>query len=143
MYRVLFLLIIPIGMMDCIAQQATMGDIPPAAKKMKNRASLTGEKMGAVAELYREKCVTCHGRTGASDGPLASRLSTEPANFTNARMMDRWKDGALFWVITKGRSPMPAYQVEVSEIDRWQLVKYVRYLTWRSQYRYLGVRQTR
>jgi mono/diheme cytochrome c family protein len=117
------------------AQQPTVWDAPPAAKKMKNRVSLTGEKVEAVAKLYDRKCAACHGAKGASNGPAAASLAEAPANFTNAKAMAKVKDGELFWKITTGRSPMPGYGAELPETDRWQLVNYVRDLTRRSEYR--------
>jgi mono/diheme cytochrome c family protein len=111
--------------------------------KMKNPVAFTGEKLDAVAKVFDEKCVVCHGEKGASNGPEASSLPKEPANFTNIKVMAKAKDGELFWKISKGRSPMPGYEAELSETERWQLVNYVRVLTRRSQYRYLGVRRNR
>ena len=81
-------------------------------------------------------------RKGNSNGPGAASLSKEPADFTNVKTMQKIKDGELFWKISTGRAPMPSYATELSETDRWQMVNYVRYLTQRSEYRYLGVRRT-
>jgi mono/diheme cytochrome c family protein len=143
MHKVLCLLVIPIELAICSAQQPTVWDVPAAAKKMKNPVSFTGEKLSAIAKLYDEKCASCHGDKGASNGPAAKALSKEPANFTDSKAMERTKEGELFWKIGKGRAPMPGYEAELSETDRWQLVRYVRYLTGRSQYRYLGVKRAR
>jgi len=65
-------------------------------------------------------------------------LPQKPANFTDETMMRRVTDGELFWKITKGRSPMPPWQGRLSEAQRWELVNYLRMLTMRAQYRYLG-----
>lgn len=49
-------------------------------------AALTGVAAcsgGALDEgglLFRQNCVTCHGRTGAGDGPMADKLPVRPAN---------------------------------------------------------------
>ncbi len=32
------------------------------------------------AELFAQHCVSCHGATGAGDGPVASELATPPAD---------------------------------------------------------------
>jgi mono/diheme cytochrome c family protein len=142
-FRIVPLFTIPIALGICAAQQPTVWEVPPDARRLKNRVSLTGEALPAVARLYDEKCVACHGVKGASNGPAAPSLSTAPANFTNAKAMGKTKDGELFWKIAKGRSPMPGYETELPEADRWQLVNYVRYLTRRSEYGYLGVTRTR
>ncbi len=142
MYRTLPLLFLPVALTICLAQQSAVWDAPPEARKLKNKVSLTGEKMDAVGKLYVEKCVACHGLKGNSAGPEAGTLAKEPADFTDVKMMSKIKDGELFWKISTGHPPMPGYGTELSETDRWQLVNYVRYLTERSQYRYLGVRRT-
>jgi mono/diheme cytochrome c family protein len=134
---------IPLALTISTAQQPTVWAVPPEAKKLKNPASLTGEQVAGLAELYNEKCVACHGVKGASNGPAAATLSKAPANFTNSKAMGKAKDGELFWKISKGRSPMPGYEAELSETARWQLVNYVRYLTRRSEYGYLGVTRSR
>ena len=135
------LFIIPIAVSICLAQQQpTAWDAPPEAKKLKNKVSLTGEKIDGVAMIYREKCVSCHGESGKSNVPASTTLAIEPADLTNAKVMNKIKDGELFWKISKGRPPMPGFEAGLSETDRWQLVNYVRYLTKVSEYRYLGRR---
>ena len=37
-------------------------------------------------------------------------------------------DGEIFWQITHGRSPMPAFQGKLTDTERWQLVDYIRSL---------------
>jgi len=64
-------------------------------KEDEKPVSLTGEKLSAIAKLYDEKCASCHGDQGASNGPAAKALSKEPANFTDSKAMERTKDGAL------------------------------------------------
>src|SRR5271165_667967 len=96
------LLIIPIALTICLAQQTTEWNAPPEAKKLKNKVSLVGEKIDGVARIYREKCVSCHGETGKSNGPAA--------DLTNNKVMGKIKDGELFWKIGKGRAPMPGFE---------------------------------
>jgi mono/diheme cytochrome c family protein len=35
-------------------------------------------------------------------------------------------DGELFWQISRGRLPMPAFEDKLSEEARWQVVDYIR-----------------
>jgi mono/diheme cytochrome c family protein len=37
-------------------------------------------------------------------------------------------DGEIFYQISQGRKPMPAFKKRLSEEERWQLVLYVRSL---------------
>lgn len=40
------------------------------------------EAQSAAETLYVENCVSCHGSTGQGDGPVATSLSTKPADLT-------------------------------------------------------------
>jgi hypothetical protein len=40
--------------------------------------------------------------------------------------MRRRTDGELYWQITRGRLPMPAFEDKLSDLERWQLVDYIR-----------------
>ena len=40
--------------------------------------------------------------------------------------MTRMTDGELFWKISEGHRPMPAFKNKLSEEERWQLVDYIR-----------------
>jgi mono/diheme cytochrome c family protein len=112
---------------------------PEPAVKVKNPVKTTPEGLTAAARLYRQNCVICHGKTGASNGPAASSLPQKPANFTDASMMRKATDGELFWKMSTGRAPMPSWQDKLSETERWQLVNYLRTLTRRGEYKYLGI----
>jgi mono/diheme cytochrome c family protein len=35
-------------------------------------------------------------------------------------------DGEIFWKITTGRRPMPGFQNQLSDVQRWQLVNLLR-----------------
>ena len=50
-----------------------------------------------------------------------------PGNLSDSKL---WKqsDGALFWKISEGKTPMPSFQETYTEEQRWQLVDYVRTL---------------
>ena len=44
------------------------------------------------------------------------------------RSVKKQSDGALFWKLTEGKAPMPAYDKTLSETDRWQVINYLRTL---------------
>jgi mono/diheme cytochrome c family protein len=111
---------------------------PSQAKELRNRVAVTAKGLKSAAKLYQQNCVICHGKTGASNGPAAESLPQKPANFTDEKMMRKATDGELFWKITTGRAPMPSWEDRLSETQRWQLVNYLRMLTMRAQYKYLG-----
>ena len=76
-------------------------------------------------KLYNQMCAVCHGAKGKGDGVAGAALNPKPTNFTSASVQAQ-TDGAIFWKITEGRSPMASYKTILKEEQRWQLVNYLR-----------------
>ena len=100
--------------------------VPEAAKNVKNPVKSTPKAVASGEELFRENCMICHGKTGAGNGPTSKTLTIKPANFTDAKMMDKMTDGEIFWKMSNGRGAMPAWEGQLSETERWELVDYIR-----------------
>lgn len=96
------------------------------ARKLANPVPATAAALSAGKQVYEHHCQSCHGAAGDGKGQRAQNLSVIPSDFTNARKMARTTDGELFWVTTKGRRPMPAFEKKLSDEERWQVVDYVR-----------------
>ena len=99
---------------------------PEEANKLKNPVPADKASLTAAKSIYLEKCAQCHGEGGKGDGPEAPMYSVQPADFTDAHMMGEMTEGEIFWKISEGRKPMPAFKLQLSEEQRWQLVNYVR-----------------
>jgi mono/diheme cytochrome c family protein len=84
----------------------------------------------AGQRLYAEHCGACHGPAGRGNGPAMPPLS-HPAPDLGAPDVQRQPDGALFWKLTTGNSPMPGWNA-LPERDRWHLVNYLRSLARRG-----------
>jgi mono/diheme cytochrome c family protein len=122
------------------AQQVKQPWVAPAsASAVKNPVKPSPSGMADAEHLFQQNCVICHGKTGASNGPAAGSLPQKPANFTDAQMMKKATDGELYWKMTTGRAPMPSWQDRLSETQRWELVNYLRELTKKGHYKYLGI----
>lgn len=125
---VLFLVIL-LGQRMANAQgDVTPWEAPEDAKKIENPVKVTPNGLKQAAQIFQENCVPCHGKTGVGDGPAASSLTPKPANFTDAKLMSKATDGELFWKMSNGRGPMPAWKDQLSDTQRWQLVNYLRTL---------------
>ena len=121
------------------AQQIKQPWVAPAsASSVQNPLKPSPEGLKQAEQLYRQNCVICHGKKGASNGPAAASLPQKPADFTDTQTMKKATDGELFWKMTTGRAPMPSWQDRLSETQRWELVNYLRELAKKGQYRYLG-----
>jgi len=102
--------------------------IPAAEAQKKSPVAANESSLAAGQKIYSKTCATCHGKTGDADGPAVIELNIHPAKLSDPQVAKE-SDGALFWKITTGKKPMPAYGKRISETDRWNLVNYVRTLS--------------
>jgi mono/diheme cytochrome c family protein len=97
-----------------------------AAHSMANPVPATPAVLAAAKSNYDSHCASCHGSTGNGKGDKAQGLWSAPTDFRNAAQMGRRTDGDLYWVTMKGNWPMPAFEKQLTELQRWQLVDYIR-----------------
>lgn len=103
-----------------------LSPVSHAAKK--NPIAPTTGSVAAGQKIYSKTCALCHGKSGDADGPAVIELNIHPARLSDPQV-DTESDGTLFWKITTGKKPMPAYGKRLSETDRWNLVNYIRTLS--------------
>jgi mono/diheme cytochrome c family protein len=100
---------------------------PAAEAQKKNPVASTESTLAAGQKIYSKTCVMCHGKSGDADGPAVIELNIHPAKLSDPQLATE-PDGSLFWKITTGKKPMPAYGKRLSETDRWNLINYIRTL---------------
>jgi mono/diheme cytochrome c family protein len=100
--------------------------VPAYEKQRKNPIAPSEAVLQAARAIYLDKCANCHGETGKGDGADAMMYDPGPADFTDAKHMNSLTDGEIFYQISAGRKPMPAFWKRLSEQQRWQLVLLVR-----------------
>ena len=99
---------------------------PEKARLLRNPFPATPQTIGMGMSTYADHCESCHGEDGNGKGERAEKLSVAPTDFSDAHTMTRMIDGELFWKISQGHRPMPAFRDKLSDEDRWQLVDYIR-----------------
>lgn len=99
---------------------------PAAAKNLKNPFPASTAALETASTDYAARCQNCHGPNGDGRGERAERLSIAPADFRDAHAMRLRTDGELFWIITEGHKPMPAFRGTMTDEQRWHLVDFVR-----------------
>jgi len=107
-------------------EQSKPWAVPEEFKQLKNPLLPSDSNLSAARQLYREQCEQCHGKTGKGDGPQAWMQKPAPADLTDAAHMAHVTDGEMFFQITEGRRPMPAFKSRITEDQRWQLVLFLR-----------------
>lgn len=121
------LLIIGFFGMTNLVQAQTAWVAPKEADQLKNAFVGKEDAIKKGKKLYAQNCTICHGNKGKGDGMAGAALKPKPANFTLESVQSQ-TDGAIFWKMSEGRSPMAAYKGILSEEQRWQLVAYIRTL---------------
>lgn len=108
------------------AQTSSIWNAPQWAQQLKNPVPAITD-LKNVKMLYLSNCAPCHGSSGKGDGIAAAALHPKPADHTSAAVQKE-TDGSLYWKISQGHSPMPSYKQALSDVQRWQLVNYIRTL---------------
>jgi mono/diheme cytochrome c family protein len=116
------LMILLIGLGYAVSDWSTMAK----ARRLKNPVPATPAVMAQAKQLYQLHCQSCHGANGDGHGEKAPELSVAPGDFTDVSKMRNVSDGELYWQITYGRLPMPAFKDKINEEERWALVDYIR-----------------
>lgn len=79
---------------------------------------------------YQINCAVCHGEGGKGDGPAAGK-GIYPPPLVGASAEGR-SDGYIWGIMRNGRGAMPSYN-RIEELDRWDVVNYVRGLQGKYQ----------
>lgn len=109
--------------------QSRLWIVPEAAKRVKNPLPLTPGALQSARALFGDQCVECHGDSGKGDGPQAKMYEPRPHDLTDSGHIATVTDGELFYRISEGHKPMPAYKNRLTEQQRWQLVLLIRSLS--------------
>ena len=111
---------------EAIAQSKTWC-APKEANDVKNPLAGNTDILKYAKVIYTTYCDPCHGNKGKGDGIAAAGLAIKPADHTSDKVQEQ-TDGALYWMITQGHSPMPSYKTVLIDNQRWELVNYIRTL---------------
>ncbi len=104
--------------------QAQEWTAPERASKRANPVPASPASLAKGKAVYLKQCNSCHGLSGAGDGPKAKDLAKKVAAL--APGIGKQSDGALFWKITEGKKPMPSFETDLSPDEIWEVIHYIR-----------------
>ncbi len=112
-------------------------DTPPQPIEVGQEPPVTPVTIAEGKQLYAKmQCFKCHGETGKGDGPSAATLKDSwdypitVRDFTTGIYLGGPTDRDLYLRFTTGMTgtPMPSYQEQLTDEQRWHLVHYVQSL---------------
>lgn len=107
------------------------GNDQAAADSIDNPITPARENLEYGKTMYETTCVVCHGGQGKGQGYVVPPYP-QPTDLTGSRARNL-TDGQLYRVITHGQGRMWGYKNQLTRMERWAVVNYVRALQ-RSQY---------
>jgi mono/diheme cytochrome c family protein len=113
---------VPIGGRD------VAGEDPPYDRNQfrVNPVALDDSSLARGERTFLRVCAPCHGKTLVGDGPVAAKFMPPPdllAQATRER-----KDGFLYSYIRFGGIVMPSYGAQVTALEAWNVVNYLRHM---------------
>ncbi len=95
-------------------------------KARKNLVPFTDGSVERGKKLFASQCAMCHGATGDGKGEVAKDMNVTLPDFTKPATLQKRTDGELFKILSLGNEAMPPQDKRMSEIHRWQIIRFLR-----------------
>jgi hypothetical protein len=95
---------------------------PPDKMNKVSPFKFTVETKKKGAMVFQRNCISCHGTPGKNNFMNLNPPPGDPAT----DKFQKQKDGSLFYKITTGRSPMPAFKDVLTDEERWDVISFIR-----------------
>ncbi len=118
---------VPRGFMPILATTPEQG-----GNDLVDPLPVTAQALERGRNMFDIHCAVCHDKLGTGKTWLDSTYVVQPANLQSSTLRDA-SDGFLYWVVSNGFGTMPGYAADISQYDRWAIVRYIRSLQ-RSQH---------
>ena len=107
----------------CLNSFADSWNIPANESAKNSYIQFTGATAKEGEAIYTENCMSCHGNPGKGNG--LKTFKPAPPDLSGTVSQKR-TDGDLFYIITKGKMIMPAFETILSEDLRWKVISFIR-----------------
>ena len=121
------------GMQPPVPGTVARGYLPTATGTQDASATLvnplprTKEVFAQGRKVYTNRCEVCHGALANGAGSLTAAYGAKPANLQAQQFRD-YPDGKIYWAIVNGKNAMPSHAADLTDVQRWSVVHYVRAL---------------
>ena len=117
------------------ATAAARPETPADFKDKKNALNGNADAIKAGEGLFKAQRVSCHGAEADGNSDAGRALKPQAGNL-RAADFQAMSDGYIFWRVSKGGiganisgSAMQAFETQLSEDQRWQIIAYLRSLS--------------
>jgi mono/diheme cytochrome c family protein len=76
-------------------------------------------------KIFSTFCAPCHGAGGLGDGTVVRKGFPPPPSLFAAKAVNM-KEGQMFHILTYGQGNMPSLSSQLSRLDRWRVIAFVR-----------------
>jgi high-affinity iron transporter len=86
----------------------------------------SGASLERGAEVFRQRCASCHGDAGRGDGPAARGLTPPPADLGDAKVMGAKTRVDIYRQLLLGvaGTAMPSFERTLPDDDRWAVAAF-------------------
>jgi hypothetical protein len=89
---------------------------------------LVGKDSLEASRLFNINCAICHGAKGDGNGPLSTSGKIGAIANLTLDLYVAMADGTMYHSINYGKNNMGSYAPQLSRMQRWQMVQYIRTL---------------
>jgi mono/diheme cytochrome c family protein len=107
-------------------EKTSLYAIPLADSQKDNPVKPSPESLARGKRQYGYDCVMCHGKTGDGKGDVAIDMKLKMHDESDPATLKDVSDGALFYILKKGKDQMPPEAGRVKDEELWDMVNYVR-----------------
>jgi mono/diheme cytochrome c family protein len=109
-------------------EQAQEFKIPPEEVKRENPVKPTESSLADGKKLWGYQCAMCHAQDGSGKTELSETMKLALRDYRDPAALKEFTDGALFYIIEKGKGKMPGQEGRMKAEQKWNLVNYIRSL---------------
>lgn len=84
----------------------------------------TQESIALGKRKFNTFCSPCHGYYADGDSRLRGQFPNPPSLHTTR--VREFPDGMIYHIITNGQNAMPSYESQITRIERWSIINYLR-----------------
>ena len=103
------------------------GDVP-AEYQLDNPLEISIDNINGGKRIWTRECAVCHGDAAHGEGIYRQGIEPVPPDFSAQADYADFTDGDFFWRVSEGVpwTAMPAWKMQYTPHERWQLVTYIR-----------------